>query len=68
LALWLRYQWKDFGSATVRTSGGEMVSRHGKPVHFYPGIFGAEKDTFSDIYGEQDSLARVGGSFGQTET
>jgi hypothetical protein len=45
-----------------------MASRHGKSVHFYPGIFGAKKNTFSYIHGEQDLLARVRGSFGQTKT
>jgi hypothetical protein len=47
--------------------GGEMVSRHRKSVHFYPGIFGATKNTSSYIRGDQDSVARVGGSFSETE-
>ncbi|KAF7356310.1 hypothetical protein MVEN_00963300 [Mycena venus] len=61
------YQWREFGSATVRVSK-EMSPRTENQCIFIRGFFCAEKNTFSHVCDKQNSFARVGGSAGPTDT
>jgi hypothetical protein len=49
--------WRSYGSYV----GEQLVTGDGKSVHFHPWIFGAEKDAFAYIRGQQNSPARIEG-------
>ncbi|KAF7336816.1 Cell division control protein [Mycena venus] len=60
-----KYQWKDFGAATIRTSGENPLSTENQCI-FVRGFFCAEKDTCSYIHCEQNSCPGSGFSAAET--